>query len=285
MIQSDPPAFALAKAHSRPGSRGGQPSVRLLGAPHRRILVAGWWPRGMKHRARSHGELGFCFAGSPRSKRRCCQASQAKAEAAGFEMRAMSRRSGRPALRGSSRLLSEPGRPSERTALQPLAGVRVTPGPGGNGQLELSPPTPLLLRPPSPPTLPPTAIATPPLPELPPASPSPPPKPLPPSLPPPMPPVQPQPHRREPARLRACAPACTPLQARARALPPPVCGLRPERRRARGRGSGVVQGAGWARTDPSPPLPGPGGRTRRQLASAMHSSAALATAILGRCSV
>ena len=84
--------------------------------------------------ARSHAELGFCFAGSPRSKRRCCQASQAKAGAAGFEMRAKSRRSGRPALRGSSRLLYEPGRPSERTALQPLAGVRVTPGPGEDGR-------------------------------------------------------------------------------------------------------------------------------------------------------
>ena len=108
--------------------------------------------------ARSHAELGFCFAGSPRSKRRCCQASQAKAEAAGFEMRATSRRSGRPALRGSSRLLSEPGRPSERTALQPLAGVRVTPGPGDGRSMELSPPTPLLPCPPSPPTSPPPPL-------------------------------------------------------------------------------------------------------------------------------
>ena len=94
--------------------------------------------------------LAFCCAVSPRSKRHCCQASQAmKAEAAGFEMRAKSRRSGRPALQAARRVLSEPGRPSERTALQPLAGVRVTPGPGEDGRLELSPPTPLLQHPPS----------------------------------------------------------------------------------------------------------------------------------------
>jgi hypothetical protein len=138
-----------------------------------------------------------------------------------------------PALRGSSRLLSEPGRPSERTALMPLACVRVTPGPGKDGHFDLSPPTPMLPRPPSPPTPPPTAIAVP-LPRgLPPASPSPPPKPLPSFQSPPMPPMPPELHRREPACLRACAPACAPLQARACALPPPV--LRPARRGARRR--------------------------------------------------
>ena len=37
--------------------RAHQAASRVSGCSARRILVAGWWPRGMKHQARSHGKL------------------------------------------------------------------------------------------------------------------------------------------------------------------------------------------------------------------------------------
>ena len=37
--------------------RAHEAASRVSGCSVRRILVAGWWPRGMKHRARSHGKL------------------------------------------------------------------------------------------------------------------------------------------------------------------------------------------------------------------------------------